>query len=102
MANLDERERRYQRALYVAASLRRLSDDAIAKGSGLSRQAIWARRTGDTRIRPGDLPSLANALDVPETIFDLEEAEVLRWFADRLATSSWRGTAPDLGFPSAA
>lgn len=59
-----------------------LSDQAVATRMGMSQQAVHQRRTGATRIRLEDRDHLAQSLGVPEYLFDMEPADVLRWLAD--------------------
>lgn len=73
--------------------IRGVNDAQVAAHIGLSRPAVNTRRTGATRIRPGDIDVLADALEVPAQLFRSEPAAIFRWFADQpvfaMAGSEW-------------
>lgn len=71
-----------QNALDTLELLKRLcgvSDDAIARHSGMSRQAVHNRRSGVTAIGLADVDGLAEAFNVPVSLFLMDLDEVRNW-----------------------
>ena len=79
---LSESEDRARRVLNLVINLTDTSDGAVAERCGWSRQRVEQRRKGDTRIRLGDIDTLATALGVNPLLFSLEPTEALHYLAD--------------------
>lgn len=81
---LSTREDRSRRALNLLCNVLDFTDRAVAERMDppVTYQAIQQRRKGTTRIRLEDRARIAAALGVPETVFDMEPPDILRWLAD--------------------
>ena len=91
-STLSPEEDRCRQSLDLIARLRGMTDGEVAsRAEGLSVQTVNFRRNGYTRIRVGDVPRLAAALEVPAELFSAEPSEILRWFAERPAELVVRG-----------
>ena len=81
-SRLSDREQRSRQVLNLLMNVLSMTDSYIGQRSGFSQQMVNDRRNGRTRIRLEDRENLANAIGVPDYLFDMEPVDVLRWLAD--------------------
>ena len=81
---LSASEDRARRALETLTNVLALTDQALADRliPAVKYQWVQNRRKGAARIRIEDRTRLADAIGVPETLFDADAATILRWLAD--------------------
>lgn len=91
---LSPEEENARQVLAIAMRLLGATDAAVAAPLGKKYQAIQQRRRGETRIRLGDTPLLAAALDIPPELFDMDPLDAGAWLLTNrskqvIAASGW-------------
>lgn len=95
---LDQVEERMRIALDLLMRILDVTDKGLATKTGLSRQAVQARRTGAARIRPAQAEAFAAALNVPVSVLSMIPKDLFSWLAERPYAASDSNREPtDIG-----
>lgn len=99
---LTPREDRRRRALDTIMRALDVKDAHLAVRVGIARSAVQNRRSGGVKLREDQVEEMAQALDVPADLFELEVTDVLKWLADNrgeqvFAASGWLSQIPSEG-----
>lgn len=79
---LSEKEQRARRVLDVAMNVLAITDDALGKRLGVTRQQVQSRRTGSVRMRLEDVDVYAAALEINPLVFSLGVEEAVKFIVD--------------------
>lgn len=97
---LSPQEENARQVLSLLMRMLGLSDAAVAEPLGKKYQAIQQRRRGETRIRIGDMAELADVLDVPKSLFEMDPMDAGAWLLSHRReqvtdASGWLGVFAD-------
>lgn len=78
-----------------------VSKTALAERSGMTRQTLVGRLTGQTKLEPWELPQIAVGLGVPEEVLWKDPDDAVRWVLDHpdqvKIGNRWLGAGPGPG-----